>query len=389
MPQRRRVRSWFLDFGSDPTWKWLWAAPQCRCSEDLDTQTECFSKAVRPRTDTLGRVRAVRLVEVGEPLVDIDLEKSPVGPHDIRIDVAAAGICHSDAHYRSGAREIPATPLTPGHEIAGTVVEKGEHVSRVEIGDRVAVHYLVSCGLCPPCLEGREQFCEPGEMIGFHRDGGYAESVVVPARNAHRLPETIPFDIGAIMMCSTSTSLHALKRGRMGEGEAVAVFGCGGLGTSAIKLALALGAGEVYGIDVNEAKLEKAEGLGAIPIAFNKAHRIEADVALELVGLPETMEAAVGCLKIGGRAVAVGITSDTFPLDSFHDLTVKEAEILGAADHLGSEIDELIGMVDEGRLDLSDVVTGTVPLDASEINEVLDDLESFSGGVRTVITPHA
>jgi len=319
--------------------------------------------------------------------VDADVEVSNVGPHDVMVDVAAAGICHSDAHYRSGAREIPATPLTPGHEIAGTVTQVGEHVSLVDIGDRVAIHYLVSCGLCPPCLEGREQFCEPGEMIGFHRDGGYAESVVIPARNAHRLPESIPFDVAAIMMCSTSTSLHALQRGRLTEGETVAVFGCGGLGVSAIKLALALGAGEVYGIDIDEDKLDVAERLGAIPIPFKKAHRIEADVALELVGLPETMEGAVKCLTVGGRAVAVGITSDAFPLDSFHDLTVKEAEILGAADHLGSEIDELIRMVDDGRLDLSDVVTGRVPLEAAAINEVLDDLESFSGGVRTVITP--
>lgn len=338
---------------------------------------------------TLAMVRAVRLVEVGKPLVDSDVEPGHLGPHDIKVDVAAAGICHSDAHYRSGARKIPGTPLTPGHEIAGTVAQIGEHVSRVEVGDRVAVHYLVSCGLCPPCLEGREQFCEPGEMIGFHRDGGYAESIVIPARNAHRLPEAIPFDVAAIMMCSTSTSLHALHRGRLTEGEAVAVFGCGGLGVSAIKLAFALGAGEVYGIDVSEEKLEVAEGLGAIPVPFNKAHRIEADVALELVGLGETMQAAVECLKVRGRAVAVGITSDTFPLDSFHDLTVKEAEILGSADHLGSEIDQLIGMVDEGRLDLSDVVTGAVPLEADAINDVLDRLESFSGGVRTVITPQA
>lgn len=332
-------------------------------------------------------MKAVRLVEVGKPLAESDVDKRQVGPHDIRVEVAAAGICHSDAHYRSGARETPATPLTPGHEIAGTVSEIGEHVSRVEVGDRIAVHYLVSCGLCPPCLEGREQFCEPGEMIGFHRDGGYAESVVIPARNAHRLPDTVHFDVAAIMMCSTSTSLHALHRGRLTEGEAVAVFGCGGLGVSAIKLALALGAGEVYGIDVSEEKLGIAEGLGATPVPFTKAHRIEADVALELVGLPETMEAAVKCLKVGGRAVAVGITSDTFPLDSFHDLTVKEAEILGAADHLASEIDQLISMVDDGRLDLSDVVTGTVPLEADAINEVLDQLDSFGGGVRTVITP--
>ena len=332
-------------------------------------------------------MRAVRLVEVGKPLVDADLDLPLLGPHDIRVGVEAAGICHSDAHYRSGERPIPGTPITPGHEVAGRVVEVGEHVSRVGVGDRVALHYLVSCGLCPPCLQGREQFCEPGEMLGFNRDGGYAEVVTVPGRNAHILPESIPFEVGAIMMCSTSTSLHSLRRGRVAPGESVAVFGVGGLGVSAIKLAKVLGAGEIYGIDVSEEKLALAEDLGAVPVPFRKAHRIEADVALEMVGSPEVMKAAVGCLRVGGRAVAVGISSEAFPLDAFTELTVKEAEILGAADHLAAEIDELIAMVDSGALDLSDVVTGSVPLEADAINEALDRLDSFSGGIRTVIVP--
>lgn len=326
-------------------------------------------------------------MEVGRPLVDQQMDLPVLGPHDIRLSVDAAGICHSDAHYRSGARTVPHLPLTPGHEIAGTVSAVGEHVSRLGPGDRVAVNYLVSCGLCPPCLAGREQFCLPGEMIGLDRDGGYAESVTVPARNAYSLPDSIPSPVAAIMMCSTSTSLHALRRGRLSRGDSVAVFGCGGLGVSAIKLAKALGAGDVYGVDVQSEKLENAERLGAIPTPFPKAHRIEVDLALELVGLPEAMRAAVGCLRPRGRAVAVGITHDTFPLNSFTDLAVKEAEIIGAVDHLGSEIEELIDMVHQGTLDLSDVVTGSVPLEADAINDVMDHLDSFTAGVRTVIDP--
>ncbi len=329
----------------------------------------------------------MRLVEVGKPLVEADVDLMLLGPHDIRVVVEAAGICHSDAHYRSGARRIPGTPITPGHEIAGRVLEVGGHVSRVSVDDRVAIHYLVSCGLCSPCLEGREQFCEPGEMVGFHRDGGYAEMVTVPARNAHILPDSIPFEMGAIMMCSTSTSLHALRRGRLVPGERVAVFGVGGLGVSAIKLAQALGAAEVYGIDVNDEKLAVAEALGAQPVPFRKSHRIEADIALEMVGSPEVMKTAVGCLAVAGRAVAVGITNEAFPLDSFNEITVKEAEILGAADHLASEIDELIEMVDSGTVDLSDVVTGTVPLEAGAVNDALDRLDAFGSGIRTVIVP--
>lgn len=333
-------------------------------------------------------MRAVRLIELNKPLVEVEVEEPQLGPHDVRVAVGAAGICRSDVHYRSGARPLPGSPpLTPGHEIAGTVTEVGEHVSRLSVGDRVAIHYLVTCGLCEPCLGGLEPFCEPGEMVGLDRDGGYAESVTVPSRNAYLLPDSIPFEVAAIMMCSTSTSLHALRRGRLRHGESVAVFGCGGLGVSAIKLARALGAGEIYGVDINEDKLAIAEGLGATPVPFSGAHHIEADVALELVGLPETMKAAVASLRVRGRAVAVGITDEAFELNSYTDLVLREAEVVGAVDHLGSEIAELIEMVDEGTLDLSDVVTATVPLDADAINDTLDRLETFDAGVRTVIKP--
>lgn len=332
-------------------------------------------------------MRAIRLVEPGTPLVAMAVEPPLLGQHDIGVRVEAAGICRSDVHYRAGTRPVPHLPLTPGHEVAGTVTSVGEHVKRVKPGDRVALHYLISCGMCEPCLAGQEQFCQPGAMIGLDRDGGYAESITVPSRNAFLVPESIPIEVAAIMMCSTSTSLHALRRGRMKRGETVAVFGCGGLGVSAIKLAFALGASQVYGVDINEEKLENAADLGAIALPFRKAKHIEADVALELVGLPETMRAAIDVLTPQGRAVAVGITHDTFPLHSFNDLVMREAEVIGAMDHLGSEIAELIEMVDTGVLDLSDVVTATVPLDEEAINQALDRLESFEGGVRTVIKP--
>ena len=173
----------------------------------------------------------------------------------------------------------------------------------------------------------------------------------------------------------------------MKPGESVAVFGCGGLGVSAIKLALALGASEVIGVDISEEKLEIAGQLGARPVPTKLAHRIEADIALDLVGIPQTMEAAVGCLTVGGRAVAVGIGSEPMALNAFHDLAVKEAEILGASDHLSSEIDELIQMVDEGRLDLSDVVLEKVPLEADAVNDALDRLDAYRAPIRTVIEP--
>ena len=332
-------------------------------------------------------MRAIRLVEPGKPLTEADVASPRVGPHDVEVRVEAAGICHSDVHYRAGTRRVPGLPITLGHEVAGTVSIVGSHVKRIRPGDRVAIHYLISCGICGPCLEGLEQFCEPGLMIGLDRDGGYADLIAVPERNAFPIPDSIPVEIAAIMMCSSATSLHALRRGRMEPGDSVAVIGVGGLGISAIKIALALGAAEVFAVDTNPEKLKIAQELGATPIPSHKVKTIGADVALELVGLPETMKGAVDALGVRGRAVAVGITHESFPLDSFSDLVLREAEIIGAADHLSSEIDELIEMVDSGAIDLSEVVTATVPLEASAINEAFDRLEAFAGGLRTVITP--
>ena len=332
-------------------------------------------------------MRAVRLVEPGHPLVDAEVEGLRVGPHDVEVRIEAAGVCRSDVHYRAGTRPVPNIPLTPGHEVAGTVTVIGSHVTRTKPGDRVAVHYLLSCGVCERCLSGLEQFCGPGSMIGLDRDGGYAEAITVPERNAFPIPDAIPIEVAAIMMCSSATSLHALHRGRMKPGETVAIFGVGGLGISAIKIALALGASKVFAIDINPDKLAIAEKLGAVPVPGYKAPTIGADVALELVGLPETMRGAIDALGVRGRAVAVGITHEPFPLDSFNDLVLREAEVIGAADHLASEIEELIDMVGNGDIDLTDVVTGSVPLEQGAINEALDRLEAFDGGLRTVIKP--
>jgi propanol-preferring alcohol dehydrogenase len=332
-------------------------------------------------------MRAVRLVTPGEPLREQEVDVPEPGQSGVTVRIAAAGICRSDVHYRAGTRPVPSFPVTPGHEVAGTVIAAGPAVKRLRLGDRVALHYQLSCGSCTHCRRGREQFCVDGSMIGLSRDGGYAEAITVPERNAFLLPDSIPIEVGAIMMCSTATSLHALRRGRMQPGETVAVFGVGGLGVSAIKLALALGAAVVYAVDIDDAKLELAAGLGATPVPIGDTGSIAADVALELVGLPETMRAAVDALAVGGRAVAVGITDQPFPLHSFNDLVLREAEILGAADHLASEIEDLFSMVERRAIDLSDVVTATVPLDAAAINEAMDRLQAFDGGVRTVITP--
>ncbi len=342
------------------------------------------------------KFRAVRLASAGRPLVDEMLDALSPGPGELLVRVKAAGICHSDAHYRSGVAPTR-QPCTLGHEVAGVIAAVGAGVTEHHAGDRVCLHYLVTCGKCSYCRSGTEQFCATGEMIGKHRDGGFAELIVVPARNAFPLPDSIPFEQGAIMMCSSATSLHALRKARVARGDTVAVFGIGGLGVSAIQLARALGADKVFAVDVNAAKLGLAARFSAVPVnahggdAVKKIRQLTGgrgvDVALELIGSARTMEQAVEVLAPCGRAALAGLTDQSMSIAPYRDVLNKEAEIIGVSDHLASEIPELMAFVARGELDLSNAITRTVPLDACAINGVLDDLEAFRDDVRSVIRP--
>jgi propanol-preferring alcohol dehydrogenase len=341
-------------------------------------------------------MKAIRLQRQGQPLVSESIATPEPGPQDVLVRVCAAGICHSDAHYRAGVAPTR-LPCTLGHEVAGIIEACGGSVTGFRRGDRICLNYLVTCGECPHCRAGQEQFCIRGEMIGKHRDGGFAEWICVPARGVLRLPAAISFEHGAVLMCSSATALHALNQARVVAGDTVAVFGAGGLGLSAIQLARLRGAREVFAVDIHPRKLELARALGAIPVdarAGDPAAGIRrltngrgVDAALELIGLPATMEQAVRSLAIHGRAALAGLTDRPLSFSPYHDLLNREAEVIGVSDHLMTELQQLIGFAEHGQLDLSAVVTQSVPLDAAAINRVLDDLEAFGGAVRTVVCP--
>jgi len=343
-------------------------------------------------------MKAVRLVEIGKPLQEQEIPIPVVGEHDVLVQVKAAGICHSDVHYRAGKSPVGDLPQTLGHEVAGIIEKVGNGVAKDRIGERVSLHYLLTCGDCDYCRQGKEQFCVKGAMIGKHRDGGYAEYIAVPARNAVPLPEAVSFEQGAVLMCSTSTSFHALRKARLKAGESVAIFGAGGLGMSAIQLAYAMGASAVFAIDISPQKLATAEKYGAIPVDASVCDPVVSlykhtkgkgiDVSLEVIGLPETMQQAVRCLGVFGRAALAGIAEAPFDVDSYQELLGKEAEIIGCSDHLLEELPILLAFLCQGRIDLSHVITDSVSLDAAAINDVLDSLEHFKGHVRTVIKPN-
>lgn len=349
------------------------------------------------RCAILGAMRAIQLIEVGRPVEERHVPVDPPGPNDVVVQVKAAGICHSDVHYRIGPWTVDSFPMTLGHEVAGVIVETGSLVDPVRVGERVCLHYQTSCGACLWCSRGSEQFCRAGRMLGKGIPGGYAEMITIPARNAFLLPDQVSFEHGAAMMCSSATSLHALRKARLRPGETVALFGVGGLGMSAVQIALAWGATAVYAVDLNPDKLALAQHLGAIPVDASQGDPVAeiadltggagVDVALELVGLAATMRQAIDSLGVMGRAVAVGISSQPVDMAPFATLAPREREVIGCTDHLAQEIPILLDLAVAGKLVLDDVVTGQVPLDAGEINAVMDRLEHFGGAVRTVITP--
>lgn len=271
------------------------------------------------------------------------------------IDIRAAGICHSDAHYRADPTRTT-LPRTLGHEIAGINAATGE---------RVAVHYLLP----------------NGDMIGKEADGGYARKIAVPAANAIPIPDRVSFEQAAIMMCSTATAWHALHLASLQPGESVAILGFGGLGVSALQLARHLGAGDIYAIDRVPEKLKVAQDLGARAAAWPPRSRF--DVALDFAGNAELCLEALRALRPGGRLMLVAINLRELRFDPYADVLANERRIIGVSDHTRQELIELMQM----DLDLSKAITRRVPLEAGAINVALDDLDRGTAHLRSVIVP--
>src|SRR3954468_7716029 len=302
-------------------------------------------------------MHAVRLTQLRSPLINDQIDEPSAGPGEVVVEIRAAGICHSDAHYRAGGGTV-ALPLTLGHEIAGVIAGTDR---------RVALHYLH----------------DDVRMLGKEVDGGYAERIVVPAANAVRIPDEVPFDAAAVMMCSTATAYHALRLASLRAGESVAIIGFGGLGASAVQLAKAMGAGDVFAVDRVPETTNLARSFGAIPAAVEDLRDV--DIALDFAGHPPTTLAALRSLRRGGRIMIVAINLRELAIDPYRDVLANERHIIGVSDHTRDELVELLAMAANGQLDISRVITRRVGLDAAAINAVLDDLDGGTAHLRTII----
>jgi len=342
-------------------------------------------------------MKAARFYKVGEPL-KIDLIHVPeLGPGDVLVDVKACGICGSDIHIvYEGVTPTAYTPITLGHEPSGMIVELGDKVEGWKVGDRVTVNPFLTCEKCINCLSGNSQICMSRRVIGIHTEGGLAEFLKITAENLVRLPENIPFDQGGIAVDAVATPFHAItKRGDLKIGEKVAVFGCGGLGIHGVQIAKISGASLVIAVDTIDSVLERAKKVGADEVINPKKEKLiqkikeitggmGVDLALEFIGLKETIEQAIRCVRVGGRIVVVGLGPEAISLLPPTVFVRSELSLLGSYGSTTLEIQNVIDLVASGKLNLSDSITERFSLE--EVNKGLDHLHRKIGNpIRIVI----
>jgi alcohol dehydrogenase, propanol-preferring len=340
-------------------------------------------------------MRALRYHGPRQPLRLEDVALPEPGPGEVRVRVAAAGLCHTDLHFLSGLLDLGVAPLTLGHEIAGQIDAVGAGVQPERAGERVVVYYYVGCGRCPHCLRGEENLCDALRAeLGFVTDGGFAEYVVAPARNAVRLPEGLSEVDAAPIGCGVTTALHAASLARVGLGEWVVVVGVGAVGFGLVQLARLRGA-RVIAVGRTPAKLELARALGAEAViragVEDVAARVRAltggrgaDVVFELVAIRETMGWSLGALAKRGRLVFVGYSEDRLDVHPIQ-LVVGEQEITASVGNTLAELHLAVELVASGRV--RTVVARTLPLE--RFQEGVDALAARRLIGRAVLAPSA
>src|SRR5262245_47229274 len=279
----------------------------------------------------MSTVTAYAATSATEPLTKTTITRRDVGPHDVAFDIHFAGICHSDIHTVKGEWGEANYPLAPGHEIAGIVTAVGAAVTEYEVGDRVGVGCFVdSCRECSSCLAGEENYCKNG-MTGTYNaigpdgevtQGGYSGAIVVDENYVLRIPDSIPLDAAAPLLCAGITLYSPLRHWNAGPGKRVAIIGLGGLGHMGVKLAHAMGA-HVTVLSQSLKKMEDGLRLGADeyyatsdPDTFAKLAG-SFDVILNTVSANLNMGEYLGLLAVDGTLVELGIPEHPMPVPVF------------------------------------------------------------------------
>lgn len=358
------------------------------------------------------QVRAAVLPAVGAPLEITRIDLPAPGPGQVRVRLAAAGVCHSDLSLSNGTLRQP-VPAVLGHEGAGTVVAVGDGVSAVVPGDRVVLNWAPSCGECHFCADlGEVWLCrnasaataapyartESGdELYPGLSVAAFAEETVVPAGAVLPLPEGVPLVDAALLGCAALTGYGAVHHNaRVRAGESVAVFGVGGVGLATLQAARIAGAGRIVAVDVSPEKEELARAAGATdyllasdttPKEIRRLTGQGADVAIECAGRAAAIRTAWDSTRRGGRVTVVGIgrKDDTFSLSAlevFHFARTLSGCVYGDSDP-ARDLPVLAEHVRENRLDLGALVTGRIGLDG--IPAAFEEMAAGRGGRSVVV----
>jgi alcohol dehydrogenase len=326
-----------------------------------------------------------------------DLPEPVSSREDAVIEVRASGVCRSDWHgWQGHDPDITVLPHVPGHEFAGVVVDVGESVTRWSAGDRVATPFISGCGRCEHCIAGRSQVCPDQTQPGFTHWGSFAERVVVRQAdfNLLRLPDTVSFEAGASLGCRFSTAYRAVvDQGRARSDEWVAIYGCGGVGLSAIMIAAALGARPV-GIDPGSQARELAVAAGAEVVwepdeARDRLPHIDGGgphVTIDAIGAPSVVADAVAGLRRQGRHVQVGLLPGAGAFEGVVASRVisHELSIVGSHGISVTGLEEVLRLTAAGRLHPDRLIRRRVDLAGGV--DVLTNLDADPALGITVIT---
>lgn len=316
-------------------------------------------------------------------------------PGEVLVRVSACGLCHSDLHYLD--HDVPTfktPPLVLGHEISGTVVRVGPGVDTAIVGTSVLLAPVTTCGVCVSCRTGRENVCAAQRMLGNSVDGGFAEFVTAPARDAFPIPPEVPLEEACVIADALTTAFHAVtRRAHIEAGETIVVYGCGGLGLNVVQVGVLVGA-RVVAVDIDPRKLALATEFGA-SLAIDArdgdpAKRVRretdggADAAIEAIGLPKTQEQALASLRTGGRLVLLGYAAEPMSLSGGR-VTYRELTVIGTLGCRPVDFPVVLDLVRRGQLRVGALVTHRYTLDG--VNDGLDALRRGEGVRHIVVFP--
>ena len=302
----------------------------------------------------------------------ITFQRRPVGDDDVAIEIRYCGVCHSDVHTAHGVwGKQQAMPQVTGHEIAGVVATVGKNVSRFKVGDRVGVGCFVdSCGHCAECRSEQEQYCitdggavftygyptsEARDPGGFTQ-GGYSNRIVVKERFVASIPEALPLEVAAPMLCSAVTAYSPLKHWHIGKGSKIGVQGLGGVGHMAVQIATALGA-EVVVFTTSADKAEDAKRFGAVDVVVNydeekmAQYRRQLDFVFSTVPYQFEIDPILLTLKVGGTMCLIGV-GDVSKVNGINPMTTALNRVNFAGSLTGSmkEINEVLNFCAEHKI---------------------------------------